>query len=195
MTGERQPAAALAHHAPLLVAQREQGTDGGGDLGGRRAVDDEAADAVVVGDHRLGGAAGRAGDDRQAGERRLGVDEAEALDLEAAEARAARHGEDVGGPQPAVQVLVGDLTDEAHAVGHPDALGKTAIQRPGRAVTDQRQLDRSRASPITGSSSARASISLSWPLRSTRRPTQTTSGPRTPSARFSAAASAAVAGV
>ena len=96
-----------------------------------RAVDDVPGHAV---EHRVRRAAGAAGDDGQPGRRRLEEHDAEALDLEAGAAGAARHREDVA------RGVVGGQLLPRHRAGEHDVVGDAvlggaaaaAAARPGR---------------------------------------------------------------
>ncbi len=91
-------------------------------------------------DDRLGRAARIAGDHRQAGERGLCEDDAEAFDLEAGPATAAGRGEDVGGLQPLLHRVVGERAGEVHALAHAALLG-AVVQAGGQpALADDHEV-------------------------------------------------------
>ena len=168
---QREAAAAGAHagaaRSELIDSSRSSAAR---ELVGRLGVDHEAGLTL---DHSLRRAAGAAGDDRQAGEGRLGEDDAEALDLETAEARARGAGEDVGRLQPEAQLVGRDLAGQMDAVGDAGG-GRLPAQLVGQAAAAHQGEPHVGETPP--SRSASASISMSWPLRATRRPTHTTSG-------------------
>ncbi len=88
-------------------------------------------------DHSLRCAPRTAGDHRQTGERRLGVDDAEALDLEPAEPGPRGAGEDVGRLQPEAQLAGRDLAGQDDAVGEAGGGGPAAQLVGQTAAADQ----------------------------------------------------------
>ncbi len=130
-----QAPAPLPHPAAQLGVA-EEGDDAVGGLLGGAAPDDPARLAV---EDRVRGAAGIAGDDGQAGRRGLQVDDAEALDVEAAAPGPARHREDVPGAVVGGQLGPGHGTGEAYGGGDAGLLGESAQIPLVRAAPDDQQ--------------------------------------------------------
>ncbi len=122
---------------------------------------------------RVGGAARVAADDRQAGRGGLEVDDAEALDVEAAAPGPARHREDVARGVVRGQLGLRDRAGEVDGGSQPGPFGQllAGLLPYGPAPTISRD-----ASGTWLMTSGQARSSVSWPLRRTRRETQTTTG-------------------
>ena len=142
----------------------------------RQRLDVAAADHVagLAVQDRVRRAAGVAGDDRQPGRRRLQVDDAQALDVEAAAAGAARHREHVAGR------VVGRQLVPRHGAGEDDVRAprpcapRASVAGPARYGPPPTISSAALGHPRRIAGSAR--ISVSWPLRGTSRDTHTTTG-------------------
>ena len=148
---------------------------------GRPRVDHVAGVALA---DRLRGAAGRAGDHRQAAGRRLEEDDAEPLDVEPAPGGCGRASRRRRRPRsgPAAPSTAPAPVKTTESASPPRGDGP-AQRRLRRAAADQQQPRARDAGPARAASRP---TSTSWPLRATSRDTQTTTG-RVARARAAAA--------